>query len=807
MPYTKVASVWKPIKAGYTKVSGSWRSWWLQGGINDASFASYDITQGPEDHINKIVTQPDGKTIVSGSFLMFNGTTTNKIARLNSDGSLDTAFTTNNGTGINGSLDVVQTIALQSDGKIIVAGSFTSFNGTTANGIARLNSDGTLDAAFATNIGSGPNDSEVRDIGIQSDGKIVVVGNFTTFNGTTVNRIVRLNSDGTRDVAFTTNTGSGTGSDPSSQIFTITIQSDQKILLGGFFDSFNGTAVNKIVRLNSSGTVDTTFSTSFASEMTSGILFIKERSDSSLIVYGYRYSPFGPRNYNVVAVSSTGVPDSTFNTNVGAGPSTDVYSLNVQPDGKVLVSGYIQTWNNIPFDVDYSTKIIIRLNSNGTLDNTFNNNISFTSSSTNDGSITDISLQSDGKILLGGSFAVFNGAGVRNIARLNSNGTVDTSFLIGKLQAVNDNINTIALQSDKKILLGGRFTRFGETVANHVVRLNPDGTLDTAFASNVGTGATVTDPFTVAYVNAIAVQSDGKILLGGSFTSWNGTTVNRIVRLNSDGTRDTTFTTNTGTGANNDVTAITIQPNGQILVGGLFSTFNGATVVAIVRLNSNGTRDTTFTTNAGTGFSGGVLPIAVQSDGKILLGGFFTTLNGTTVNRIVRLNSDGTRDTTFTTNAGSAANGSVLGIAIQTDGKIVICGSFSTWNGVTVNRIVRLNSDGTRDVPFTTNTGTGSNQSIIALAVQSDGKILLGGGFSTWNGTTVNKLVRLNSDGTRDTAFTTNTGTGISSGRYASLLNTIALDSDGKIILGGQFISFNQTGRSYVARIGGDLIL
>ncbi len=141
------------------------------------------------------------------------------------------------------------------------------------------------------------------------------------------------------------------------------------------------------------------------------------------------------------------------------------------------------------------------------------------------------------------------------------------------------------------------------------------------------------------------LQPDGKILIGGQFTTYNGITANRIARLNTDGTLDTTFTV--GTGADSSVNTITLQPDGKILIGGAFTTYNGTTVNHVARLNADGTLDTTFVT--GTGTNGSVFTIALQPDGKILIGGWFTTYNGTTANYIARLNTDGTLDTTFTT--------------------------------------------------------------------------------------------------------------------------------------------------------------
>ena len=557
-PYTKVAGTWKLADYVYNKVGGRWYTSFVKGGLVDKSWDDRDQTgvfgTGVSSLLGYATTmtlQSDGKILVGGSFSQWNGTNVGYIARLNSDGTLDTTFTTNTGTGADTSF--VNAIAVQSDGKILIGGSFTYWNGTLVRRIVRLNSDGTLDTAFTTNTGTGAL-STVYAIAVQSDGKILISGSFTSWNGTNVGRIVRLNSDGTRDTAFTTNTG--TGANGSAGL--IAIQSDGKILVGGSFSSWNGTSVGYIVRLNSDGTLDTTFT-----------------------------------------------------TNIGTGANSSVQAIAIQSDGKILVSGLFTTWK---------------------------------------------------------------GTTVGRIVRLNSDGTRDTTFTTKNGTGANNAVNAMIIQSDGKILVGGSFPRWNGTLVNRIVRLDSDGTRDTAFTANTGTGANSN-----VGSNSIAIQSDGKILLGGDLTTWNGTTVNRIVRLNSDGTRDTAFTTNTGTGAGNTVYQITVQPDGKILVGGSFTTWNGTTVNRIVRLNSDGTRDTTFTTNNGTGASSTVSSIAVQSDGKIIIGGFFTSWNGTTVGRIVRLNSDGTRDTAFTTNTGTGANYFVYLIAIQSDGKILVGGDFASF--------------------------------------------------------------------------------------------------------------------------------
>ncbi len=221
---------------------------------------------------------------------------------------------------------------------------------------------------------------------------------------------------------------------------------------------------------------------------------------------------------------------------------------------------------------------------------------------------------------------------------------------------------------------------------------------------------------------------------------------------------DASFTANIGTGFNNTVAQVVRQSDGKFVVGGNFTSFNGVTRNRLARLNADGTPDTAFNANLGTGFDANVVGVTVQPDGKILVGGNFTNFNGVALNRLVRLNSDGTRDTAFSTALGSGFGPNVARTVVQPDGKILVAGLFSTFNGVAVNRLVRLNSDGTRDTAFSTALGAGFNNAITPLLVQPDGKILAGGAFTAVNGTTTGALARLNASGTLDTAFAANLG-------------------------------------------------
>jgi len=323
----------------------------------------------------------------------------------------------------------------------------------------------------------------------------------------------------------------------------------------------------------------------------------------------------------------------------------------------------------------------------------------------------------------------------------------------------NGTVSGVAVQPDGKVLIGGSFTTVLGVARNRIARLNADGTLDMDFNPNAS-----------GSVFSLAVQADGKVLLGGAFLRLqpNGaataTARLRFARLNADGTLDEGFNPRpNGSGTSTTVTSVAVQADGKVLIGGNFRTLqpnDAATATPrqyIARLNADGTLDPDFNPNA----NNSVQSVAVQADGKVLIGGGFSTLqpNGaataTPRNRIARLNADGSLDMDFDPNA----NGSVLGLAVQADGKVLIGGDFGALqpNGAatatTRNRIARLNADGTLDEGF----GPKANGTVRSLAVQSSGKVLIGGEFTTLqpNGaataTTRNRIARLDNDAATQT--------------------------------------------------------
>ena len=340
--------------------------------------------------------------------------------------------------------------------------------------------------------------------------------------------------------------------------------------------------------------------------------------------------------------------------------------------------------------------------------------------------IAAIALQPDGKLLVGGQFTTFNGVPSGEVVRLNTDGSVDTNFS-ASVTAGEPSISSVAVQPDGKVLIGGLFTGINGVTRIRIARLNADGTLDTNFV------ATVTSSQSFITVSHLAVQTNSQIVIGGWFESVNGAPHTNIARLNSNGSLDTGYNAQIDTPPN----ALTLQADGKVLIGGAFNTVNGQASPHVARLNTDGALDTNFLLTA----DGNVDGFAQQPDGKLLVGGGFNTIDGQTRHRIARLNLDGSLDTTFQ-NGMAGADGYVGGVACDPTGKVLVAGQFANVNGVGRNWIARLNSNGSLDTNFLANV----DNYLELLLVQPDSRVIIEGSLvATVDGRSRNRLARLQS--------------------------------------------------------------
>lgn len=808
---------------------------------------------GASSTVSSIVLQSDGKILLAGAFTAFTpsagtgSTSRSFIARLNADGTLDTAFT----PLVNAR---ATTLALQSDGKIIVGGQFTLFQppgatSTTVNGVVtstaitrnrllRLNADGTVDAAYAPNV----IDGVVLALALQSDGRLVVGGSFKGIQSagdatwTLRKYAARLGTDGKLDLTFNLDLSEANG----NRVDSLALQSivtagvtEQKILLGGSFVSLapiGAPAVipaNHYVRINANGTLDRAFNPGTGGASGGVIAAMALQSDGKIVAVGAFADIGGTRTTNVARFNAEGAADTSFASSLDAdGPIAAVLhrsdtapvptqgnglawlnrdgslrtafapsvrltgtirAVVTQPDGRVLLGG---SFTN---PAGTTGSHLVRIAADGTLDTSF--------SPAPNADVSAITLQPDGKILVAGSFSAIAGVTRNFIARLNANGTLDTAFDPN----ASARVNAIVLQADGKIVLGGAFTTLqpngatATTARNFLARVETTGALDTAY-----------NPAPSATVSALLLQPDGMIVAGGSFTSFTpnaattATARNYLARIKTDGTLDTFDPSASGA-----VSALAAYFDGKIIVGGAFNAFSPNSIGNtnfrnyIARLNADGTVDSNFDPNT----NGPVNAVAVESNGAVVFGGTFTALqaNGAIEaiarNRLARVDFSGALDTTFNPDA----NGSVEVLALRADGSLIVGGAlstvrptgvmllggnFATIGGVASRNLALINDDGTVSTAFQPN----PNGAVTALLSLPSGSTLAAGSFTTIAGANRNRLARFNSDGSLDTGYSPN---------FAGTVNALIVQADNRslVIAGGSFATVNGAARANLARL------
>ena len=945
------------------------------------------------DFGQSVTIQADGKIIVAG---LGEGSGTGNdftVVRYNTDGSLDTTFGTGGKiltpVGAGTSTDFAQSVTVQADGKIVVAGQ--GANSTTGDDFAvvRYNADGSLDTTFGTGgkiltpVGTGMSRDSGQSVKVQVDGKIVVAG-YGGGNGDDF-AVVRYNADGSLDTTFGTGgkvltpVGTGTSNDIGN---SLTVQEDGKIIVAGYGGGSDGTDF-AVVRYNADGSLDTTFGTGGTGKILTPVgagtsndfgNSVTVQADGKIVVAGYGASSQAGNDFAVVRYTANGTLDTTFGTGgkivtpIGAGTSNDyAYSVTVQADGKIIVAGQgfgIGTSNDFA---------VVRYTANGTLDTTFGPGGTgkiLTPVGTGADTVKSVIVQADGKIVVAG-YGQGSGTGYDfAVVRYNADGSLDTTFglqsSLGGTVAFTENGAAVILDSDVTLsdaeldaLQSGAGDYAGATLTlarqggadasdtfgfgASTFTVSGNDLLDTngtVFATFTDTAGTLTVTFTgtnvatsdlaeaVARAVTYANTSDApasSVTLAWTFSDGNtgaqgpdgaatatGTTTVTITAANDvplltgtqatllAGTEDTAFTvravdllqgfadpedttlvlsnlsvdhgtivgdgaggytvtpaanysgqitisysvgdgvastpatlstviaplndapsfsgvgtgvvlTPVGAGTSTDTgRSVTVQADGKIVVAGVGTGIGTGTDFAVVRYNADGSLDTTFGTGGkiltpiGTGTAANAgYSVTVQADGKIVVAGYGSGNATGTDFAVVRYNTDGSLDTGFGTGGKivtpvgtTTSSDTGRSVTIQADGKIVVAGQ-GQGSGTDI-AVVRYNADGSLDTTFGTGgkiltpvgTGTGtSNDAGYGVTVQADGKIVVAG-FGVDSGTSNDfAVVRYNANGTLDTGFGPN-GTGkiltpVGTGTSNDYGQSVVIQADGKIVVVG----------------------
>lgn len=632
------------------------------------------LGNGPNGAVQSIFLEPGtGKLLIAGQFNVVGHYARTGMARLNTDGSLDPTFSV--GTALSGTTsglagDKVYAIARDPvSGKLYLGG--TIYN----TSLIRVNADGSLDTSFVARTPDyeGLNGSVFALAYDSVSDKLYVAGDFTLFSHASRNRILRLNSDGSLDTTF----DPGTGFD--AKVTALALDTANSLLyVGGDFANFNGTARVRMAALNLDGSL-AAFNPGAGFNGLVNALALD--GAGGIYVGGAFTTAVGSSRPGIARVTTAGALDAAFTPGTGvvradatAGTVTQVVYIPGAP-AKVLIAGTFATYNGS------ARAGIARIGTNGAVDATFT-----TGAGIGGATINSLAYDSGtGAIFAGGSFKAYGTASANGAVKLQSTGARDAAF--DTRAGFDSGPTTLSIDtSTGKVYAGGGFSVFQEYARAGIARLNTDGTLDTGF--NPGTGFN-------GGVNAVKFDPvSGLVYVGGAFTSFNGTGRNRIARLNLDGTLDTTF--NPGSGFNGDVNSLDVDPvSGQVYAGGSFSSYAGTSRDSVARLNTDGSLDTTF--NPGTGANLYATALAYDPAlGKVYLGGWIDTYNGTAVKCLVRINSNGSLDSGFNNSACGSSSNQIYGIVINpANQKVYVSGQFTSFAGSSDWWGSSLNSDGT----------------------------------------------------------------------------------------------------------------
>jgi uncharacterized delta-60 repeat protein len=705
-------------------------------GAKDTTYSDGGASGGVGGLINQIYPVSNGKTVwVGANALSFAGVSyPGGLLMRNTDGTIDTAFMSNyTALAVNG--EIVRIIQ-QPDGKFLIVGNFTSVGGSTCNRIARINSDGTVDTAFRTAIGTGPNNLANR-IALYPDGKIIIAGSFTSFNGSGRQYLARLLSTGALDTTFSL---SSFGMDV--QPLMLFPQSDGKVYLIGGFTIYANTVSNTrtIMRLTNTGALDSwPTGTGFLS-MPNKPDWAIELSDSFIVGGG------GNINYKGTAYSVSMVKIKKSDANIDA-----TFHTNFVTNGEITAI-WPDSTNTYFVTTGYGQQLVVRKMDGtaptGTPFENFNlgtNAINITSAA--------VAIDSTGiYVPVGGIFKPTVKSG---FAKLKSDGLIDTGFT--RTMTGTSLVNGFTRTKDGNLIIYGRFTVYDGHTRTGMTKVSSNGARVTSF---VPTGSSSFDGSLDGSIRRVLEYTDGRLLWLGQFTNFNGGNRNGIARTNSTGgTVDSTFISGspgtnsafghtTGTvgslGYRYPLCGVLTKSGEKLVVGGAFTNWNlqgqnTSTNVYryIMRFNNNGSVDSTWTWPQI--LNGQVLDMVEQADGKIVAIGSFTTYGTTTVNFIIRYNTDGSRDASFQSGTGFNAAPTRIFINSANDTMYVI-GNFATYNGTAAVRLVKLAADGTIDTSFTGYT-TGLNVTPSFAQIDPDGGIWVSSltRSMTWNGSALSQ--------------------------------------------------------------------
>jgi uncharacterized delta-60 repeat protein len=639
----------------------------------DESFAPrFTTTRGVV--LETAALQADGRLVVAGNFSFVHGSPRRGLARLEESGMPDLTF--DPGTGVAGP---VHALAVQPDGRILVAGRFGSVQGQPRTALARLEADGRLDPTFAPQLSGGePTGPTVYALAVQPDGRILLTGGFKTVAGQPRDGLARLEPDGRLDKSFDPGAGLNGGAG-----FALALEPDGRIWVGGNFARVDTVSTRGVARLEPNGRVDADFEAEVHWGEEPGQVYAVAPAPGGGVYVGGRFDAVDEQPLaHLARLGPAGRPDPGFawRGELWGGPET-IFEVLVTPEGEVIAAGGFDSVGDLPR---------------------------------------------------------------ASLVKITSAGEVVEAFDPGLRWTDTPRVHRVLRQPDGRLLAVGVFSRAGDQPRHCVARFRPDGTPDESFA-----GPELRFE-TVARARVLGGEPDGALLVVGNFERVNGQPRTNAARLRPDGQLDPAFKTELPDTAN--IYAGTRDPAGRWLIAGEFNRVGEAPCRNLARLLPDGQPDPTFVPPE---INLPVLALALTPGGGILAGGWFTRVDQFRRLGLVRLLEDGSVDDAFDVRLESAlSDPRVNALAVDEQGRIYVGGRFYLVNGQPRAHLARLQPDGSLDAEYAPElTWGGEAPEVRSLALAPGGRCVLGGTFQSLQDQPLPGLARLRPDGSLDPVF------------------------------------------------------
>ncbi|HVY69057.1 MAG TPA: hypothetical protein VHH73_03975 [Verrucomicrobiae bacterium] len=826
--------------------------------ISAGRVMAIDITADPSfrpalnGEVTAAAQQRDGKLLVAGKFDHLGNMPVGQLIRLQLDGTLDTTF--QGGLISSNATEIIQVVAENSDGTIIVAGTFTALNGQSRDGLARLDAAGNLDPDYGVGTfhgivctGGHGNACIIEQIQEQPDGSQLVLANDSVpFGAQYINTTWHLLTNGILDTNYVS---------PSlSPLFPR--QSDGKVLSWRFASVINRDTSISLQRYFPNGTLDASYQPTWQDLQTrlsddfSILAVTVDANDRALVASQTSFPATGLISNQVARLLLSGTRDTSFPPIGFDGVSTLFQFKGKRPvlltlrDGSLLLGGAFTNAANastgasfsanprltrfllsdaqgvarvtklsLPAAVNVGATLTLQVDAAGVQPYQFQWDFAgqAISGATNRTlTLTNIQISQAGSyhVTISNALGIVTSDPVVITVQAQPSGTVDSGFAV---TGVDGSVNVMTLQPDGKVLIGGTFTNAGGLPRNRIARLNADGSLDATFDPGAGANNTI---------DAVALQPDGKILVGGVYSNFDAVARLGLARLVPGGAVDTSFNPATNFIPQFfDYKRLMVLPGGKILVGGKFVFGTNNAFNSLARLLPDGSLDSSpkiFLGGAGSFFNfriGNVNDFALLPDGGLLAAGFLSRVDPGAVSTnggCFRMLAGDQLDASFNSPMAWWNDPSdplqpkfpaeIIAVAVLPDGGAFIAGNqFSTGGQPLRRTLYHIKPDGSVNEDFLCVVDVNpaaQDFPVRCLAVQPDGKLVIGGAFTSLNGTGRTNLARLNFDGSVDLGFDPGAGPD-------GVVRALTLDANGNIVIGGDFTSVNGVASSHVARLGG----